>query len=202
MVADDRGKLYLITANKLVYKIDPGTKVITYLGAINGLPRGYSTNGAIVEQGTSIIVSSANSTAGYYKFDLKTLEAEKIESAAPVFNASDLANHTLISEKRSEQQALIPLVERTRRQSIISVFPNPAVAGQAVKVSFGEQPKGKYTVQLIDLTGKVVGSREIQVSNKVQTEEYKLPALLAKGNYLVKVVGENKLVSVNNLLVR
>jgi hypothetical protein len=64
------------------------------------LPRGFSTNGAIVEGGSNIIVSSASSTMGYYRFDLNTLEAEKVSESENVFNASDLANANLVSEKK------------------------------------------------------------------------------------------------------
>jgi hypothetical protein len=71
MVADASGNLYLITAGRNVFKINIDTKAATYVGAIKGLPKGFSTNGAMVEEGSKVIVASSESTVGYYRFDLK-----------------------------------------------------------------------------------------------------------------------------------
>ncbi|MDP9230565.1 MAG: hypothetical protein M3O67_07830, partial [Bacteroidota bacterium] len=84
MIADASANLYLIAANRAVFKIDLQSKVATYKGSIKGLPKSYTTNGAIVEEETTIIVSSANSTSGYYKFDINTLQAEKISNSESV----------------------------------------------------------------------------------------------------------------------
>ncbi|HEX6333302.1 MAG TPA: hypothetical protein VFZ78_03685, partial [Flavisolibacter sp.] len=52
MVADTKENLYLVTANRHVFKISIETRVAEYLGQIKGLPRGFTTNGAAVEEGT------------------------------------------------------------------------------------------------------------------------------------------------------
>jgi hypothetical protein len=214
MVADNKGKLYLITANKMIFKIDPESKTATYKGMINGLPRGYSTNGAVVEKGTSIIVSSANSTDGYYKFDLNTLQAEKLENTEPVYNASDLANSNFITADKSEDKndkttetlATTPITQELSANTVqneVTVFPNPALAGKSIKISFNKLPVGKYTIQLLDFSGKMVSSREVRVFNSNQVEEYKLSSFLSKGNYVVKVVGQsNNLTSSSNIIVQ
>jgi hypothetical protein len=217
MIAGDRGSLYLITAKKTVFKFDADTKVATYLGSIKGLPGGYSTNGAIVEKGTTIIVSSANSTQGYYKFDLNTLQAEPLPNKGSVYNASDLANGRLVSEKKrktdkqtetaTEEQ---PTAQQDKNvfldllQKKIAIYPNPVVMGGTIKLAFADQPKGRYTIQLMDISGKLLDARQVNISNKNQIEEYRLPStLLGKGNYLVKVVGDQKkIVSVNTIIVQ
>ena len=203
MIADDRGDLYVITANRAVYKIDVSAMRATYKGTISGLPRGYSTNGAMVEKGTMVIVSSASSTDGYYRFDLNTLQAEKLATEGTVFNASDLAGSALVSEKTTKPSE-VPLVQRNAAvQEAFGVYPNPANAGGIVKLSFTNQPGGRYTIQLLDASGQVLDSRQIALAGKVQLQDYRLPALLAKGNYLVKVIGEDKkVVGINTIIVQ
>lgn len=88
LIADNKKNLYLIGANKKVYKINIESRVATYVGTIKGLPRGFSTNGAVVESGSRVVVSSSNSTEGYFRFDMKDLMASKVETSGPVYNAS------------------------------------------------------------------------------------------------------------------
>jgi hypothetical protein len=190
------------------------------------LPKGYTTNGAVVESGSSVIVSSSQSTQGYYRFDLNTLQAEKISGDAQVFNASDLANGNLAFEKEKKkrekkdrevvQQPLLaeasnpeipapaesrkPLATETVTKNSISVYPNPVTNG-FVRLSFDNQPKGKYQVQFMDVSGKVISTREVTINNRVQVAEFQLPEVMASGNYLVKVTSTKNKVSIVNQLV-
>ena len=66
MVADANGNLYLIQANRNVFKVNIETKMAKWLGTIKGLPQGFSTNGAMVEAGSKVIVASSESTVGYF----------------------------------------------------------------------------------------------------------------------------------------
>jgi hypothetical protein len=218
MIAGDRGNFYVITANKSVFKFDADTKVATYLGSIKGLPKGYSTNGAIVEKGTTVIVSSANSTLGYFKFDLATLTAEQIANNGSVFNASDLANGTLVTDKKlkkdkqTETKVEEPAVAQTNKKGLfdilnknnIAVYPNPVAIGGIVKLAFADQPKGRYTIQLLDISGRLLDSKPVSINNKNQLEEFKLPStLVGKGTYLIKIISDlRKPVSVNTILIQ
>ena len=56
-------------------------------------------NGAAVDSDGSVIVSSANSMEGFYKVDIKDLNAVKIVTTGKVYNASDLANANLLFQK-------------------------------------------------------------------------------------------------------
>ena len=217
MIADAAKNLYLINANRGVYKISLESKTATYLGFIRGLPRGFSTNGAVAEGGSSVIVSSSSSTQGYYKFDLNTLKAEKLDAAGPVYNASDLANGTLAFEKkkkeRKEEPTPVeqpvedviaakqkPVIADVIAKNSISVFPNPVTAGLA-KISFADQPAGRYQVQLLDIGGKLISTQEVNVGSKVQVEELRIPDGLARGSYVVKIVGITAKVSQTTKIV-
>jgi len=207
LIADNAGNLYLITAYRNVFKINIETKISTFLGPIKGLPDGYQTNGAIVEEGTKIIVCSATSTEGYYRFDLKTLQAEKISGEGEFFAASDLANSNLVVEEKKKEEKpkeVVPPVvvnpevvnnnadqttpgEIEKNNSIV-VYPNPVTDG-LVKLAFNNQPAGRYNVQVLDMSGKMIMSQDITINSKSQVQEIKLPASIAKGNYLLKVSG-------------
>jgi hypothetical protein len=172
----------------------------------------------MVEEGTKVIVASSESTVGYYRFDLTTMQAEQVSVEGNVYNASDLANGNLVSDKKKKdkkhEEAIVteePKKEtiqdetaRTRKpetlpDNSISVYPNPVTDG-SVKVSFNDLPAGKYQVQLVDLTGKLISSQEVIVNNKLQVNNFNLPEV-AKGSYLLKVVSESNKVSVTNKLV-
>ena len=217
MIADASGNLYLMTANRNVFKINIDSKVSTHLGTIKGLPQGFSTNGAMVEEGSKVIIASSESTVGYYRFDLNTLQAEKISSSADVFNASDLANGNLAFDKKKKDKkdeevkteskpTVIETVTKTSRQEEttikngIAVFPNPVTNG-VVRLSFSEQPVGRYKVELLDLSGRLITSKEVSISSEFQVEEFRFPELSVKGNYLIRVSSEMNKVNVTNKIV-
>jgi hypothetical protein len=216
LIADASENLYLITANRNVFKISLETRQATFKGTIKGLPAGFSTNGAMVEEGSKVIIASSESTVGYYRFDLNTLQAEKVSSEGTVFNASDLANGNLAFSKKKKDRKEEPEVkEETKdvvveqaKQTIsndvigtgsISVYPNP-VSNGLVKLSFTDQPAGKYQVQLIDMAGRTIRTQEVNVQNKLQVVDFRVPDV-ASGSYLVKVASEANNVSVVNKLV-
>lgn len=224
MIADADENLYLITANRFVFKINIETKVATYMGTIKGLPRGFSTNGAMVEEGSKVIIASSESTVGYYRFDLNTMQAEKVSESPDVFNASDLANANLAFDKKKKkknkptrEEEVVPedqlnITEAAAKQkpvaadvaknSIIGVFPNPAVTGEMVNLSFEDQPAGKYQVQLLDLSGRLVRSQEVNIMNKTQVVKFAIPEV-SKGNYLIKVYNQfNNVSATAQLIVR
>jgi hypothetical protein len=218
MIADASGNLYLLTANRHFFKINIETKAAQHSGVINGLPQGFSTNGAMVEEGSKIIIASSESTVGYYRFDLNTLQAEKISTSADVFNASDLANGNLAFDKKkkkdkneeeattetkptgSETAAKINQQEESTINNGIAVFPNPVTNG-IVSLSFSKQPAGKYQVQLLDIDGRLISSKEITITSDIQSESFRFPELSVRGSYLLKVFSEENKVNVTNKIV-
>ena len=224
MIADASENLYLVTANRNVFKINIASKSASYKGAIQGLPQGFSTNGAMVEEGSKVIVCSAESTEGYYRFDLNTLQAEKVSTQGEVFNASDLANGNLAFEKEKKkkkeekaeevkEETVVPPVvaetttakqplndEASLKPNAINIYPNPVTNG-TVKLSFADQPAGKYQIQLLDLSGKMISSKEVTISGNMQTVDFRLPDVAGKGNYFLKISSESNKVSVVNKLV-
>ncbi|HMJ46448.1 MAG TPA: T9SS type A sorting domain-containing protein [Ferruginibacter sp.] len=221
MVADKSGNLYLVTANHRVFKINIGSKVATFAGRIQGLPNGFSTNGAAVESERSIVVTSATNASAYYKFSLDNMQAEKISTGESVFNGSDLANGNLISDKKKKKEAEKPVEEKIEEAKIvveaskpvtppvdgltaekISVYPNPVTNG-VVKISFSNYQAGTYQLQLVDQNGKIITSQITTISSKMQVLEYNIPAMAAKGAYLLKIFNSsNKTVNTERIMVQ
>jgi hypothetical protein len=186
------------------------------MGVIKGLPDGFTTNGAMVEEASKVIVASSESSIGYYRFDLTTMQAEKVSTTASVFNASDLANDRLAFDKKKKkdkkndeivQQKPQVAEEMTKKSPTdlptnngITVFPNP-VTNRLVKVSFADQPAGRYSVELIDITGKLIQSKEVNVNGSQQIEEVRIPRSVSAGNYLLRINGINNNISVSNKIV-
>ena len=217
MVADAAGNLYLLMANRNVFKVVIATKVATHLGTIKGLPDGFTTNGAMVEEGSKVIVASSESSIGYYRFDLTTMLAEKVSTNAAVFNASDLANGVLAFEKKKKkdrkadaiEEQKQPVAEEVTKKSPqqdaianngIAVFPNPVTPNGLVKVSFANQPAGKYHVNLLDIAGKLIQSKEVNVNSSMHIEEVRIPQAISRGSYLLRVTGVTNTVSITTKL--
>ena len=218
MIADRSGNLYLITASRAVFKININSKVATFKGTIKGLPRGFTTNGAAVEKGTNVIVTSSTSTSGYYMFDLNSMQAQKVSASESVYNASDLANSNLISDKKKKDKKTEPQPQQKTEEAVaaqspaevsadvrenkVTVYPNP-VTNNVVNLFFTDYASGRYEIQLIDLTGKILQAQIITINSKTQIQELKLSSVIAKGNYLVKIVnGAGKIVSAEKLIVQ
>ena len=181
-----------------------------------------STNGAMVEGDSKVIIASSESTVGYYRFDLKTMESERVSPEGEVFNASDLANGVLAFDKkkkdrkdRSEEDEPtkdevkpetadvarnLPSTTDALGKGTISVYPNPVTNGY-VRLQFSEQPAGKYQVQLLDISGRLISTKEVNVAGEAQIEEFRFPELSVKGNYLLRVTNEANKVNVTNKLV-
>ncbi len=206
VIADKDNNLYLVTANRRVFKIDVETKVAVYMGTIQGLPGGFSTNAAVVEEGSKIIVASSTSTEGYFRFDLNTMQAEKASAEGSVYNASDLANGNLLFEKQKKDKKndepkkdevkdeviaevpAQPVADREAKLSIkgsFSAYPNP-VSNGVLRLSFKDLDAGTYQIQVLDMNGKIVSSNNITLSSKSQTEQLILPNAIAKGSYMIK----------------
>ena len=208
IIAAKTGDLYLITANHNVFQIDIKNMVATYKGTIQGLPRGYSTNGAAVEEGSMVLVNSSNSTQGLYHFDMNTLSAEKISSSSEVFNASDLATANLLNVKndkpKEQPQEVVPVapqetveispkntqIEEAAPETRLGVYPNP-VTNNLVNLILENYTPGKYQAKLIDVTGKQLGNKNFTIASKSHTEQFNLPQSIAKGNYLIQIYDQS-----------
>ena len=190
MVADASGNLWVISAYHHVFKVNIRSKTALYQGKIQGLPGNFTTNGAVVDDEGALVVSSASNNDNYYKVNMKDWVAVKIDAPNKVFNASDMANGNLAFT--TTNQTPIRLLEReVVRNDKINMFPNPVSTGR-FRVSFHNRELGRYEIQVVDLTGRLLSQKTVNIQNNGQVAEIDLRGSIANGTYLVKVLNNAK----------
>lgn len=190
MVADAFGNLVIVTAKHHIYSVDVRTKVATYLGTIIGLPVNYTTNGAVVDTDGNLVVSSANILDGLYKVSVDNFTAIKINSSESPFNASDMANGNMLSQKRFDLMRQGFVVNNTIRNAA-KVFPNPVVGKNFNLLLSGEQ-SGLHQVVLTDLSGKVIQTTSLNLTLGNKNQTISLKNKYTRGSYFVKMYNDSK----------
>lgn len=189
MVADAAGNLYVISAFHHVFKVNIQSKVAAWIAEIKNLPATFTTNGAVVDNDGNLIVSSANTAEGYFKVDMRSWNASRINITGTVFNASDLANGNLAFPNEKPTSPLMGSRDGVRNGNI-ALYPNP-VATSMVNVNFNGKESGRYTIQLVDLNGKTI-LEKVAVVSGVKVVPVNFKQGLAKGPYMIKVLSNSK----------
>ena len=192
MIADDEGKLYILSARNSVYKIDVETKAAKLLGYIKGLPQDFTTNGAVVTTEGKVLVSSAVNGNAYFLVDPKDWSATQYESKAGVFKSSDLANSNYLQTKPKNltQSEIITRKTPIIAASKIQIYPNPA--NDQFTLQFGKIPAGNYNIEMTNTIGQIVTQRAVNVQSEDQVETFSIKSSMARGVYLIKVSSSNK----------
>ena len=186
LIADASGNLYLFAMQRGVYKINPDTRLATYLGQIKNIPEDYTINAAMVEDDVNVIVGSSTKTTNYYRVNLNTLEAIALnKQSEQVYNVSDFGNSNLAFSKTNNDA-----IAKTTA-NVVNVYPNPVTAAR-LNVQFSNFTSGKYVIQLSEMEGKTLLQKKVSVSGS-QTETIAVSTVSA-GVYMAKVIndkGEN-----------
>lgn len=191
LVADDEGSLYIFSSRNSIYKVNPETKVAKLLGYIKGLPQDFTTNGAVVDDEGSVLVSSAVNKTAYYVVNTKNWTASPFPLAVGVFPSSDLANSNYLQTKPRISRTETIREPENLTPSKIMIYPNP-VSNNQFSLQFGKLEAGNYRVELTDVMGRVVMRRMINVQAEDQLENFSLKPSTAKGIYLVNIIDANK----------
>jgi hypothetical protein len=192
LIAADDDLLYLVTSRNHVFKIKIETKVAKYLGIITGLPVQFTTSSAAVDyRKNRVVIGSSVDASDIYTVDFKTLAATRLYSANP-WLTSDMANANILKLKKDEEEDDRPLLVNTdiTNDEIIQIFPNPVTSNQ-FKIQFANTQSGNYTISIINFTGQTVSTQSENLSGKNNIVTVKLPALTAKGIYIVKIADRN-----------
>lgn len=188
VIADDDGNLYIFSARNHVFKVNLASKVATHMGTINGLPAGFTVNGAAVMEDNSVLVASAMTAGSYYKVDLKSLTVTPYAIAGTVWQSSDLANGNLYNS--GKQPVTTPDMLSRGGTDVtdgkISIFPNPVTDNQFV-IRLNGLEAGSYTIQVTDVTGRQLIQQAVNISGDNQVQRIRLEDNTAKGIYLVQL---------------
>ena len=191
MIADDEGNLYLVTFRSFVFKINIESKIASYLGVVTGLPANFSTSGlAVDKQGNDyyFIVASSVDASSAYKLNPESLIATPINQNNGKYTA-DLSNSAIL---KTRKQLVNPkmIVSTLKVNYKIQIYPNPVVADE-FKIQFANTKAGNYRVELVDANGKIVQSKSINIAGINNLVEISLTGILAKGIFVVRIVGKN-----------
>lgn len=188
MIADNDGNLYVISARNHVFKINPSNKIATHLGMINGLPEGFTVNGAAVNTENRILVSSALRT-DYFTVDHRNWSASPYTISNSSWNSSDLANGNVLFTSEQKNNT-VDFVSRNPApnsgESRISLYPNPVTNNQFV-MQFSQLKAGNYSLQVTDVMGRNVVLQNISISGDNHAQVVKMDPSSARGIYLIKV---------------
>jgi hypothetical protein len=188
IVADDNGNIYLVSASNRIFKIDVNTKNTQYLGIISGLPQGFTSNGAAVDEDGNLIVSSSTYTESYFSVNPKTWAGSPYKPAGEIYGTADLANSNTLHTATTS-----PFLKTFARNSDnIKIYPNPVFSDQFT-VQFKNLKAANYTVQLTDAFGGKVLEQKVKINSVSQTETINISGNNAQGSYFLIVLDENKL---------
>ncbi len=194
MIADDNGNLYVFSARNQVFKINIESRVATHLGSISGLPKGFTVNGAAVNDENKIVVASAVQAVSLFTVDAKTLVATPYKIAGTVWYTSDLANSNLLVSGARPKPTNTDLISRNivtnSGDGKINIYPNPITNNQFV-IQFNQLEAGSYTVRVTDVMGRQLMQQLVTVSGENQSQTFQIAHSAARGVYLVKVTDTN-----------
>jgi Secretion system C-terminal sorting domain len=194
IIADDDGNLYVFSARNHVFKIKVETKVATHLGAISGLPAGFTVNGAAVNENNKIIIASAVESGSYFFIDIKSLIATPYKIDGTVWHSSDLASANLLVSGNKNKGTITELIGKNTPvapgSDKISIYPNPVTNNQFA-IQFTQMEAGNYIVFVTDVMGRQVLQQQVNLGGDNQTQQIKLSPLTSRGVYLVYVMDQN-----------
>jgi hypothetical protein len=88
----------------------------------------------------------------------------------------------ILGAKNAQRPAIVAT------ESSIKAYPNPVTNGN-INITFENQPKGLYTIQLLNSEGGLVFSTTTQHEGGTATKAIQLNSNVAKGVYQLKVTG-------------
>lgn len=202
MVAGADGSLYIITQRSYIFQFSPKDRIVTLLGQIKDLPQNFTTNGAAVDEEGNLIIACSNGNQAYYKVDMNTLSAKPSFTQTSLgMNASDLASQYLLRRPAENNSSYLERTTAAVNQKI-SMYPNPVVDNR-MQLIFDETEKGEYTIQVMDISGKVLMNKVVNISGHGQISALELKSTMSKGIYMVKVLNhDSKTVFADKLMVQ
>ncbi len=177
MVADVNGDLYIISASGRVFLVSLENMTSSYIGEIKNLEKGFSTNGAAVDNQGNVILGNSQGK-GFYAVNMDNLNAKKIgEGNAPIY---DLASAYFLHNDASNSEI---------KNNNLSLYPTKVKERQITLSSINKNLKGKGKVVVLDINGQVSLEKDVVFNqNKINISLQNLPNV---GFYIVKVLDQN-----------
>lgn len=185
MVSTITGELMLITAYNHIFSIDVHTRIATYRGMITGLPAGFTSNGAAVDDDGALIVSCATESPSnaYFKVDINNLTATKISGVGSVIPAADLANGNVLGQPSGSKRLL---AGKSGSGRVFSIYPSPVKDGY-LNMSLTNFDNGSYDLQIQDITSRTIKHLSVDVNRSWQVVRLDVRSCGAQGVYILRL---------------
>jgi hypothetical protein len=201
MIADNDGNLFVFSARNNVFKVNIASKLATHLGTISGLPANFTTNGAAVNENNKIFITSAVDASALYIVDPSNWSAAAMKSTAVPWHTADLANSNILQTRKSVGAPELIANKVSLLSDKVQLYPNPVTTNR-FNIQFNGIDGGPYMIEVTNAQGQQVVQRTVNINSKGQTiTSINLPAIAAKGIYIVKVNDANSKTVYSNKIV-
>jgi len=187
--SDGSAGLYFIPNSCNVYRINPATKVATWLGTISGTPAKLVSSVAM-DAGGNLYIGGAYQTV--YMASIATMTATPISSGTTnVWRSGDYASCALPASA-ARLSTVVKSNNNAAADIKIAVQPNPFVKELNVQVQLNTG--GPVRVRLIDFYGRTVFTTSQTLGAGSNSLHLDVPAGLSSGIYVLELwSGNNRL---------
>lgn len=102
---------------------------------------------------------------------------------------SIIAGGVSVCRKPSRYQKVKNSFKELAGVSEVKVYPNPVPAQGSFNISLAIKEAGRYNIQFTDASGKIVGGRQISITQNRQLESFEAGIFRSGGIYFVSVTG-------------
>lgn len=95
----------------------------------------------------------------------------------------------------------IAKVVLNQKGSGVGLYPNPLRVKESLTIQLLNQPAGTYLIKIVNLSGQEISKQTLQHSGGSASQNLATPNILSKGMYHVQVIGKDKLISTQKLVI-
>jgi hypothetical protein len=186
--------------------IDENGKGIPYAtvimkGTRNGVACDSAGNFYLRIPGKQAPVSLVASSVGFETSELFVNDLSNQSQSIILKPISTVNNEVVVVSYGSVRKGYVTgamgTIERTYLQKVwdyfindsIKVFPNPAKAGNQIKIEWRKAPAGEYKIDLFSLQGQLIKSSLVRIENEINSFTFQIPAI-TPGNYLLRMTNK------------
>lgn len=178
MIADADNNFYVFSTSGNVFKVSTKELKAKFVGKITGLPESYSVNGVAVNSNGKVVVASAKGAA-LYELSLDDLEAKQLPGEQNL-HIYDLASKYFVNDRAVAVNTF----------ANIDIYPTK-VDAQTITLNVNDKSvKGNIKVNIFDVSGKSVMSKNLSVKNGSLNQQIYLRNLVS-GTYVVNITEES-----------
>jgi len=147
------------------------------------------------EQKIIVIVSSVGYSA--IEKQISTAEKNSIEIILQTYTA--LSGEVVVAcssrmrlgglSIRSTRITYMEKIKTFFKNDSIKIFPNPAKAGDQIKIEWRKAPVGEYKIDLYSLQGQLIKSSLARIENEMNSFTFQIPAITS-GSYLLRMTNK------------